>query len=94
MFVWWEKLAENLQKVYKHRRVVFGVNCGPFLLGAVLNRRLDESAPAFKPVSESLKQSFYVDNCATSVDSEEELVLFIEQATKLLAEEKFDLRGW
>ncbi|XP_018403026.1 PREDICTED: uncharacterized protein LOC108779952 [Cyphomyrmex costatus] len=41
-----------------------------------------------------LQKSFYVDNCVTSVDSKEELFLFIEEAKRVMAKGKFDLRGW
>ncbi|XP_055936594.1 uncharacterized protein LOC129966206 [Argiope bruennichi] len=41
-----------------------------------------------------LMQSFYVDNCVTSVPNEKELELFIEVATNVMAERNFQLRGW
>ncbi|GFQ98259.1 pro-Pol polyprotein [Trichonephila clavata] len=41
-----------------------------------------------------LKNSFYVDNCVTSVNSEKELRRFTEDSTNLMAPAKFDLRGW
>ncbi|GFR27652.1 integrase catalytic domain-containing protein [Trichonephila clavata] len=38
-----------------------------------------------------LQNSFYVDNCVTSVNSEKELRRFIENSTNLMAQAKFDL---
>jgi hypothetical protein len=45
-------------------------------------------------VAERLKTSFYVDNCVTSVDSEEELQDFVRYATQVMAKAIFELRGW
>jgi hypothetical protein len=39
-FVWWLKDDEGKIGVFRYRRVVFGVNCSPFLLEAVINRNL------------------------------------------------------
>ncbi|KFM68098.1 hypothetical protein X975_25247, partial [Stegodyphus mimosarum] len=44
--------------------------------------------------AEKLKDSMYVDNCVTSVNSVEELESFQRDAKELLAMGKFDLRGW
>ncbi|GFY37535.1 hypothetical protein TNIN_138761 [Trichonephila inaurata madagascariensis] len=38
--------------------------------------------------------SFYVDNCLASVQTQSELDRFIDVATKIMAERKFELRGW
>ncbi|KAF8790538.1 hypothetical protein HNY73_005547 [Argiope bruennichi] len=38
--------------------------------------------------------SFYVDNCLASVKTQSELERFIDVATEIMAERKFDLRGW
>ncbi|GFW24444.1 CCHC-type domain-containing protein [Trichonephila clavipes] len=38
--------------------------------------------------------SFYVDNCLESVQTQSELDRFIDVATEIMTERKFDLRGW
>ncbi|GFX08203.1 integrase catalytic domain-containing protein [Trichonephila clavipes] len=38
--------------------------------------------------------SFYVDNCLESVQIQSEIYRFIDVATEIMAERKFDLRGW
>ncbi|XP_055940813.1 uncharacterized protein LOC129971245 [Argiope bruennichi] len=45
-------------------------------------------------VVEKLKNSFYVDNCLTSLQTETELHEFIQVAKDVMLERKFDLRGW
>ncbi|XP_074041967.1 uncharacterized protein [Leptinotarsa decemlineata] len=39
-------------------------------------------------------KGFYVDNCVTSVSDELTLNMFLQEATMIMAEGKFDLRGW
>src|SRR5690606_24319944 len=78
-------------------RVIFGVNCSPFLLGAVLQhllQNMSESAEYNTELVIKLQESFYVDNCVTSVGSSSELYQFIDEATRIMASRKFDLRGW
>jgi hypothetical protein len=40
-FLWWEDYEKKKIKILRHKRVVFGINCSPFLLGAVLNKHLE-----------------------------------------------------
>lgn len=93
-FLWWK--SRDLQDVVilRHCRVVFGVAPSPFLLSATLRHHLEQAPEELKETAEKLKKSFYVDNCVTSVDSEEELRKFIKEANKLMSSAKFELRGW
>lgn len=90
--------------MYHHSRVVFGVTCSPFLLGSVINKHLENT---LRDVTESntnvsyrestvkkLKNSFYVDNCITSVPSTDELNVFVKESTQIFSDAKFELRGW
>ncbi|GIY93126.1 hypothetical protein CEXT_467751 [Caerostris extrusa] len=42
----------------------------------------------------SFLHAFYVDNCVTSVDTNIELEVFIQQATAIIADAKMELRMW
>ena len=99
-FLWYGKEGEIQE--FRHQRLVFGLTCSPFLLGAVIEHHLEnvssqiESGQQNYSVStlNKLKKSFYVDNCVTSLNTTEDLHIFIEESTKLLAEAQFDLRLW
>lgn len=86
--------------VYRHKRVVFGLTCSPFLLGATIDLHLkkilngDIKSSASKEIIKKMCECFYSDNCVTSVDSVEELQLFKKEATSVLKSANFDLRGW
>ncbi|GFW06186.1 integrase catalytic domain-containing protein [Trichonephila clavipes] len=87
---------------YRHCRMVFGVSSSPFLLGSTiqyhLEKKLEEAKQGRRKYPECIVQklmsSFYVDNCLTSVQTQSELDRFIDVATEIMAERKFDLRGW
>ncbi|KAJ8915483.1 hypothetical protein NQ315_003246, partial [Exocentrus adspersus] len=74
-----------------------------FLLGATIEHHLTqyqknlECSSYIKYTTETvsnLSKTFYVDNCVTSVDSEENLKSFIQESIQIMEEAKFDLRGW
>ncbi|XP_071037192.1 uncharacterized protein [Parasteatoda tepidariorum] len=99
-FLWYGE--DGQVKHFRHRRVVFGVSCSPFLVGATiqyhLNNKLEEAIGGNekypKEIIQELIYSFYVDNCLTSVKTESELKQFIEVATNIMDEKQFDLQGW
>jgi len=92
-FLWWKDRQQSAIRIFRHCRVVFGVNCSPFLLAAVIEFHL-RHCKTEKEIAKKLQSSFYVDNCVTSVDSEEELNVFISKATSIMSKAKFELRCW
>lgn len=78
-FLWYSN--QGIMVILRHCKVVFGVSCSPFILGAIivmhLNRiieTLHNSNMSFaKENIVKLLKSFYVDNCVTSVTSTEQL---------------------
>ncbi|GFS57548.1 putative pro-pol polyprotein [Trichonephila clavipes] len=94
-FLWYDNEG-NIQ-TYRHSRVAFGVTSSPFFLMAVINYHLLKESVKERYSEEFLKKlqdSFYVDNCVTSVQNNAELRIFVESATNVMKEGMFDLRGW
>jgi hypothetical protein len=94
MFLWWENGQSNTVCIYRHRRVVFGVNCSSFLLAAVIELHLKNVSESKMLTAEKLQKSLYVDNCVTSVNTFEEYEIFRQQSIEIMAEAKMDLRQW
>ena len=93
-FLW---VHEGKLTVFRHRRVVFGLTCSPFLLEAVIELHMINALKEDRwsqDIVQKLATSFYVDNCTTSLKSREELNQFILQAREIMATGGFDLRGW
>ncbi|XP_055947035.1 uncharacterized protein LOC129980679 [Argiope bruennichi] len=80
--------------VYRHCRIVFGLNSSPFLLNASIKHLLDNAPLEYYDVVEKLKCSFYVDNCLSGVHNVKEEENFIDTAKKVLSKGCFNLRGW
>ncbi|OXA52865.1 Pro-Pol polyprotein [Folsomia candida] len=93
-FLWWEDPAGKKIKIYRHCRVVFGVNCSPFLLAAVVDMHLSSIVDGRQEEALKLMGALYVDNCVTSVDSVDEYEAFKVTSTKIMEEAKIELRQW
>ncbi|GFW25916.1 DUF1758 domain-containing protein [Trichonephila clavipes] len=55
-FMWYDRENRDHIKIYRHRRVVFGVTSSPFLLGATLNHHLDNAHGNFDNVAKILRK--------------------------------------
>ncbi|GBM65990.1 hypothetical protein AVEN_152197-1 [Araneus ventricosus] len=93
-FLWWENGDKENTKIYQHNRVVFGISSSPFLLGATLEHHLKQVTGHLEVTAQKLLESFYVDNCVTSEDNEEELRRFMIESREILSPAKFNLRVW
>ncbi|XP_055951584.1 uncharacterized protein LOC129987651 [Argiope bruennichi] len=88
------KTKDKGMKIYRHRRVVFGVTCSPLLLAVTLNYHLEKAPEEFLNTAEILKNSFYVDNCVCSLKNIDEADKFIVESQALVFLGKFNLRVW
>ena len=98
-FLWWDKSEPRKIIVYRHRRVVFGVNSSPFLLGATIEYHLETMYSSVDSDKQHkllniLKRSFYVDNCVTSLRDESESIDFQNFAVSVMNRAGFLLRDW
>ncbi|GFX67684.1 integrase catalytic domain-containing protein [Trichonephila clavipes] len=93
-FLWWENGDKEKTKIYQHKRVVFGITSSPFLLGATLEYHLKQVSGHLQLTAQKLLESFYVDNCLTSVDNAEDIERFMLESKDILSLAKFNLRGW
>ncbi|XP_021960216.1 uncharacterized protein LOC110856083 [Folsomia candida] len=94
-FLWWEDDEKRTEiKLFRHCRVVFGVNSSPFLLGAVIGTHLKTTVPEYQEVAKKVAKSLYVDNLVTSVDTVGELEELRSKSVQLLAAAKMELRQW
>jgi len=100
-FLWYDELGIII--TYRHVRVVFGVTCNPFLLGAVIEFHLSKLMSDEKHESNmvnarnnirNLLESFYVDNCVTSLSAKKEIDEFMYDARVTLCDrERLTLEG-
>lgn len=93
-FLWWRDVEKKVMKIYQHCRVVFGLNCSPFVLAAVLDAHLKNVPEEERRTSEKLMRSLYVDNSVASFPTINEYHHFKKESTEMLAKAKMDLRQW
>ena len=82
---------ESPLQTYRFRAVLFGSASSPFMLYAALYYHLTQCSST---VSKDLLQNLYVDNILSGCSTEEESVLFYNEARKTLSEANFNLRSW
>ena len=95
-FLWVDDVNSDKIKpvVYRFCRVVFGVNCSPFLLNATLRCHLDSYAHNNPEFVKKLKDSFYVDDLISGEQSEEKTIELYRDAKQTLLTGGFRLRKW
>ncbi|KFM76184.1 hypothetical protein X975_18690, partial [Stegodyphus mimosarum] len=93
---------ENIKELLKVRGIILvGVDHEslenvPLLIRAdnYWNHHIDLNSFEYPETTGNLKESFYVDNCITSVPDEETLSQFIKESKEILDSASFDLRRW
>ncbi|UYV82628.1 hypothetical protein LAZ67_22000244 [Cordylochernes scorpioides] len=91
-FLWWEKESDRELIAYRHKRLVFGLNCSPFVLNAVIEYHLQSIRGPLVQWAKILAQSFYMDNCITSLETKQEVQEFQKAAIEIMDRAKMDLR--
>ena len=95
-FLWVDSVdSEQIDPiVYRFCRVVFGVNCSPFLLNATLHYHLDSFSELDPEFVRIMKESFYVDDLVTGHRTTQETGELYHKAKTRLALGGFRLRKW
>ena len=95
-FLWVKDVQDKEIRPVEYRfcRVVFGVNCSPFLLNATLQYHLDSLESKDPEFVRKLKDSFYVDDLVSGQQTSDKAFLLYEQASEGLTQGGFRLRKW
>ncbi|UYV80075.1 hypothetical protein LAZ67_18001599 [Cordylochernes scorpioides] len=93
-FLWWDQTDPMKLTVFRHKRVVFGLNCSPFILGAVIDHHLNSVQGPAAEIAKTMARSFYMDNLVTSLSSQEKVQQFQNTAVNIMEMAKMDLREW
>ena len=80
-------------KVYRFKVVIFGANCSPFHLAAVIIKHMSIHV-ADRHVRDTLMRGLYVDNLFQTRDSPQQLINLFFECRKLFADAGMNLRSW
>lgn len=84
-FLLWEQGYPDNLKIYRHRRVVFGISSSPFLLSVPLTKLANDVSEDLRETANKPTESGYVDNLVTSVNDELQLNKFKNDSIKILS---------
>ena len=95
-FVWPNQEGQMITR--RLRKLPFGVNCSPHILSAVVQHHLEEEKQS-RPTEEAevlelLRKSLYVDDCVTSLSTDQDVAHFKQVSTASLKNAGMDLRKW
>ena len=85
---------EQLVKVYRFTRALFGLTSSPFLLRGVLEAHLETWAAQYPEESDLLRRSLYVDDLLTGGSTVEEAQQRKEFAVRVMIDATFKLHKW
>ena len=91
---WYDNLTERKIKAYRFTRVIFGSAPSPYILGATLEKHIDQYEVKYPQTVKDLKENTYVDDVQAVRVSLEQLVKFKEEATDIMKEGGFQLHKW
>ena len=78
--------------VFKFGRLIFGLNCSPFLLNATLRYHLSKFAQEDTEFVKQLSSDFYVDDLVSGAKNTDAAFLLYKKAKQRMASGGFRLR--
>ena len=90
--LWYNNLRDRRITNYRFTRIIFGATSSPYILGATLEKHLETYTMG--ATIQMLKEDTYVDDIQGGGDSEEDVVRFKTEATKIMGEAGFELHKW
>ena len=92
-FLWISSLDDPSEiAVFRFTRVMFGVNCSPFLLNATVRTHLEQFVDEYAEVVPKLMNAIYVDDVVSGAHTEEAAEEIFYTAKQLLSKAGFNLR--
>ena len=92
-FVWRSNPSEPL-KDYRMTRLTFGISASSFAANMAIKQNAINLAHEYPQASEMVEECFYVDDCLTGADNNEDAIKLHHQLQALLSRGGFHLRKW
>lgn len=95
-FLWIDDVRKddpNIE-IYRFCRVIFGMNCSPFLLNATLRHHVTEYYESDPALAEYILSGLYVDDLTTGGDDDKETYSLYKTTNSCFAAGRFNLRKW
>lgn len=95
-FLWIDDVRKddpNIE-IYRFCRVIFGMNCSPFLLNATLRHHVTEYYESDPALAEYILSGLYVDDLTTGGEDDKEMYSLYKTTNSCFAAGRFNLRKW
>ena len=86
----WREGSERI--VYRYRTIIFGLNCSPYVLLAVIKHHLSQYVET--ETVQTLKDRLYVDNFVYSTSCVKTLTKVYNESREIMEQSGFNLRSW
>ena len=95
-FLWIDDVTKDDPNVeiYRFCRVIFGMNCSPFLLNATLRHHVTEYYTHDPALAEYTLAGLYVDDLTSGGEDDEETYSIYKETNSCFAARRFNLRKW
>lgn len=95
-FLWIDDVTKDDPNVeiYRFCRVIFGMNCSPFLLNATLRHHVTEYYAHDPALAEYTLAGLYVDDLTSGGEDDEEAYSIYKETNSCFAAGRFNLRKW
>ena len=88
----WMADDESIE-IYRFNRVVFGINCSPFLLNATIRHHVEKYVLEYNNLSKQFIRDLHVYDFVSGVNTFEGVKLY-EYSKSCMSDAGFDLRKW
>ena len=95
-FLWYDTNDQDDLNIviYRFLRVVFGVNCSPYILNATIRQHLEKYLLRETSLIERLIKDFYVDDLVSGCEDSESGKRFYDKVKTIMSEAGLTLRKW
>ncbi|KRZ75294.1 Gypsy retrotransposon integrase-like protein 1 [Trichinella papuae] len=93
-FLWRELGSQEAPRIFRFRRVCFGLTCSPFLAMSVTRRHALNHLQGFPLGANQVLENMYVDDIVFSVDENEVAMETVRQLMMLMKKGGFHLTKW
>ncbi len=92
--LWYDDLECRNIVEYRFTRAIFGATSSPYILGATMEKHLEQYQTKYTSTVKSLRNDTYVDDIQGGGDSEEHVIEFKNESTEIMNEAGFQLHKW
>lgn len=93
-YLWRNLQSGETPKVYRMKRMTFGVNSSPFLAIATVHAHASKYEETFPDAVREIKENMYVNDCLTGADTDSSTLKLQQGMSEIVIDAAFNLTKW